>query len=327
MTSALPFDDFRELLRSMPAANDFAASRVREKIRQQGAAASGLGSIETIAEWLANWTSRPPAVNRPLVALFAGNHGIADTDPVAQATEMTAAMVEHCAAGGAAVSQICGANDLGLKVFDLALDVPTENFMSHAAFDERGCAATMAFGMESVAGGFDLVALGSFGVGGDLAAAAVVTALQGSSAAQWLVAEDHEKAGQRAEAIEAALVFHGAGNLKDPFEILRRVGGREIAAMAGAIIAARAERIPVLLDGYGALAAAAILHAVDSEAVAHCKLASTVGQTAAERLAADMKLDSILDLRSSQPGVAGAMASLMVKSAAQTVSGLRPLPA
>jgi nicotinate-nucleotide--dimethylbenzimidazole phosphoribosyltransferase len=61
-----------------------------------------------------------------------------------------------------------------------------------------------------------------------------------------------------------------AGHLSDPLEVLRRVGGREIAAMAGAIMAARMERIPVVLDGYVVTAAAAILHALNPASIDHC---------------------------------------------------------
>lgn len=326
MTSALPFDDFRSLLRDMPEANAFAGNRVRERINQLGAASAGLGRLGELAEWLATWSSRPPSVNRPLIALFAGNHGIAAHGLAGEAIADTAAMVEHCAAGGAAVSQLCGANDLGLKVFDLALDVPTEDFTADAAFDERGCAATMAFGMEAVAGGFDLIALSSFGVGGDIAAAAVVAALKGAKAADWIVAADADLASRQGEAIDQALTFHGAGNLRDPFEVLRRVGGREIAAMAGAIIAARTERIPVLLDGYPAVAAAALLHAVNSNAIAHCLFASSTGQAAADRLAQMLGGAPLLDLRASQPGVAASLAAILVQSAAQLFGGVRGLP-
>ncbi|MBS9720759.1 nicotinate-nucleotide--dimethylbenzimidazole phosphoribosyltransferase [Tianweitania sp. BSSL-BM11] len=326
MTSALPFDDFRALLRDMPEANSFAGNRVRERITQLGGAGAGLGRLGEIADWLTTWSSRPPAVNRPLIALFAGNHGIAAQGLGAEAIADTAAMVDHCAAGGAAVSQVCGAHDLGLKVFDLALDVPTADFTGAAAFDERGCAATMAFGMEAVAGGFDLVALSSFGVGGELTAAAVVTALQGGKAADWIVAEG-AMADRQAEMIDAALAFHGAGNLRDPLEVLRRVGGREIAAMAGAIMAARSERIPVLLDGYPALAAAALLRAVNPDAVSHCRVASSMGQPAADRLAGLLSDKPLLDLGASQPGLAAALAALLVQSTAQVFNGVRALPA
>src|SRR5690606_33661918 len=104
------------------------------------------------------------------------------------------------------------------------------------------------------------------------------------------------------------------------------VGGREIAAMAGAIIAARAERIPVLLDGYPAIAAAALLHAVNPDAVGHCCFASTTGKAAADRLAETLSGAPLLDFGASQPGVAASLAAMLVQSSAQVFGGVRGLP-
>ena len=123
---------------------------------------------------------------RPVVAVFAGNHGIAPAWRVAAPGRGDAAPGRACAAGGAAVNQICIAHDLGLKVYDLALHLPTADFTEEAALDERGCAATMAFGMEAVAGGVDLLAIGDIGVGGSTAAAAIFAALYGGSGADWV---------------------------------------------------------------------------------------------------------------------------------------------
>ncbi|MCE3519243.1 nicotinate-nucleotide--dimethylbenzimidazole phosphoribosyltransferase, partial [Escherichia coli] len=79
-------------------------------------------------------------------------------------SSVTAQMVENFAAGGAAINQICIANDLGLKIFDLALEYPTADITEEAAMDEKTCAATMAFGMESIAGGTDLLCIGEMGI-------------------------------------------------------------------------------------------------------------------------------------------------------------------
>ena len=91
-------------------------------------------------------------------------------------------MVENFAAGGAAINQICVAYDLGLKVFDLALDLPTGDITAEAALDEAGCAATMAFGMEAMAGGVDLLCIGEMGIGNTTVAAAIYAALYGGAA-------------------------------------------------------------------------------------------------------------------------------------------------
>jgi nicotinate-nucleotide--dimethylbenzimidazole phosphoribosyltransferase len=181
-------------------------------------------------------------------------------------------MLENFAAGGAAINQICAAYGLGFKVFDLAIDMPTGDITEADAMDEKACVATMAFGMEAIAGGTDLLAIGEMGIGNTTVAATIYTALYGGPAEHWVgrgTGVDDEGLKRKVAAVEAAIAHHG-DNLKDPLDLLRRVGGREIAAMAGAILAARLQRIPVVLDGYVATAAAAVLHAIHPSTIDHC---------------------------------------------------------
>lgn len=276
MTTGLPFDDYRNLLKSMPGPDERARERAAGRNQQLSAQGPALGRLGRVAEWLAAWTGRDPQVLRPLVALFAGTHGLAKSG-----VQQTQAMVEHAAAGGAAVNQICAAHDLGLKIFDLALHLPVGNIAVEPALDERGCAATMAFGMEAVAGGLDLVALGRFGRGGDTAAAALAALLHPERADEVLAAAPE---GERAILAPAIERHNSAG--RDPFELLRRVGTRDMAAIVGAILAARTERVPVLLDGAPAIAAAAVLHAASPDNVAHCRIATV--SSLLERILADI---------------------------------------
>ena len=141
-----------------------------------------LGRMEDIAAWLAAWRARAarrqPAAGRDLRRQSrrgASRHFAAAGDGDRRAS------VELFAAGGAAINQICLAYDLGLKVFDLALDLPTGDITAEAALDERGCAATMAFGMEAIAGGIDLLCIGDMGIGNTTVAAAIFCALFGGS--------------------------------------------------------------------------------------------------------------------------------------------------
>ena len=124
--TGLPFDDFRALLRKMPLADAAAAAKVRARDLTLTKPPGSLGRLEEIAVWVAEWQGRaPPAINRPLVAVFAGNHGVANRGVSAYPQAVTAQMVANFAAGGAAINQICATYDLGLKVYDLALDLPT----------------------------------------------------------------------------------------------------------------------------------------------------------------------------------------------------------
>ncbi|MEO1747623.1 MAG: nicotinate-nucleotide--dimethylbenzimidazole phosphoribosyltransferase, partial [Pseudomonadota bacterium] len=114
MTSGLPFDDFRRLLADLPGPVEHAVDAVRERDAKLTKPPGALGRLEEIAEWLAAWTGRAPAVTRPLVAVFAGNHGVTAQGVSPYPSSVTAQMVENFAAGGAAINQICIANDLGL---------------------------------------------------------------------------------------------------------------------------------------------------------------------------------------------------------------------
>lgn len=323
--SGLPFDDFRELLHNMPGPDTVALASARERDSQLTKPAGALGRLEEIAFWLAAWTGRAPAVNRPLVAIFAGNHGVTAQGVSPFPASVTAQMVANFAAGGAAINQICIAHDLGLKVFDLALELPTGDISTEAAMDERSCAATMAFGMEAVAGGTDLLCIGEMGIGNTTIAAAICYGLYGGAAADWVgpgTGSQGEVLARKIAAVEAAVSLHKP-HLGDPLELLRRLGGREIAAMAGAILAARMERIPVLIDGYVATAAAAVLHAANPQALEHCLIGHVSAEPGhlklVERLGKTLLL--ALGMRLGE-GTGAALAAGIVKAAALCHTGM-----
>lgn len=318
--SGLPFDDVRRLISMMPDADEDARAAVMARDRQLTKPAGSLGRLETIVEWLGAWQANPsPAVNRPIVCVFAGNHGVVSRGVSAYPQEVTRQMLENFAAGGAAINQICAAYDLGFKVFDLALDLPTEDITITPALDEKSCVATMAFGMESIAGGADLLCLGEMGIGNTTIAAAIYTALFGGPARHWVgrgTGVDEAGLSRKISAVELALARHDHAR-GDPLEILRCLGGREIAAIAGAILAARLQRIPVILDGYVVTAAAAILHALHPSALDHC-IAGHVSAEGAHREALEkLGLPPLLDLGMRLgEGTGAALAAGIVKAAA-----------
>jgi len=325
VTSGLPFDDFRNLFKNLPGPDEAAIAAVRARDSQLTKPAGALGRLEEIAEWLAAWTGRAPAVTRPLVAVFAGNHGVVEQGVAPFPPSVTAQMVENFAAGGAAINQICIAHDLGLKVFDLALDYPTADITQEAAMDEKTCAATMAFGMEAIAGGTDLLCIGEMGIGNTTIAAAIFHALYGGTAKDW-VGPGTGSAGdvltRKVAAVSRAVELHKA-HLGDPLEVLRRLGGREVAAMAGAILAARMERIPVIIDGFVATAAAAVLHAADSSALDHCLAGHVSAEPAHARALEKIGKEPLLSLGMRLgEGTGAALAAGIVKSAALCHSGM-----
>jgi nicotinate-nucleotide--dimethylbenzimidazole phosphoribosyltransferase len=324
--SGLPFDDFRALVAAMPGPDEAAIGAVRARDAVLTKPAGSLGRMEDIAVWLAAWQAKaPPAVNRPLVAIFAGNHGVTRKGVSAFPAAVTRQMVDNFAAGGAAINQICLAYDLGLKVYDLALDVPTGDITEEPALGEKECAATMAFGMEATAGGIDLLCIGEMGIGNTTVAAALFAALFGGTAEDWVgpgTGIDDVGLKRKQMAVTAALATH-AGHLDDPLEVLRRLGGREIAAMTGAILAARMNHIPIIVDGYVATAAAAVLYAMDPKALDHCLFGHVSAEPAHRRALAHMNKTPMLDfgMRLGE-GTGAALAAGIVKAAARLHSGM-----
>jgi nicotinate-nucleotide--dimethylbenzimidazole phosphoribosyltransferase len=268
-----PFDSIRDLFALMPVASEASRQTVRARQAALTKPPGSLGQLEDIAGFLAAWQGKPePSIDRPLVAVFAANHGVVEQGVSAYPASVTRAMMDNFTAGGAAINQICAAHGIGLKVFDLALDVPTKDITKAPALEEKEAAATFAFGMEAIAGDVDLLCLGEMGIGNTTIAAAIYHGLYGGMAADWVGRgaglDDHGLA-RKIAVVEAAVARHKE-HLADPLEVMRRLGGREIAAIAGAIMAARIERIPVILDGYVVCAAAAILHALDERALDNC---------------------------------------------------------
>ncbi|MCB8838643.1 nicotinate-nucleotide--dimethylbenzimidazole phosphoribosyltransferase [Aurantimonas sp. VKM B-3413] len=323
--TGLPFDDIRDLVKRMPGPDAAAVRAKREREALLTKPAGALGRLEEISEWLAAWQGRAPAVRRPLVAVFAGNHGVTKQGISPFPAEVTQQMVSNFAAGGAAINQICAAYDLGLKVFDLALEMPTGDISEEAAMDERTCAATMAFGMEVLAGEPDLLCIGEMGIGNTTVAAAVFAGLFGGTGADWVgPGAGHDAAGvaHKAAIVEKALALN-EGHLGDPLEVLRRLGGREIAAMAGAILAARMRQVPVIVDGFVTTAAAAVLHAMDRRALDHCLFGHVSAEPGHIRALEEMAKIPLLALGMRLgEGTGAALAAGIVKAAAECHTGM-----
>ena len=149
-------------------------------------------------------------------------------------------------------------------------------------------------------------------------AAALANGLFGGTPEEWVgpgTGVDAEGLKRKADAIRRAIALH-KDHLHDPLEVLRRLGGRELSAMAGAILAARMERVPVLIDGYVATAAAAVLFKLDPPALDHCLAAHFSAEPAHRKLLAKIGKEPLLDLGMRLgEGSGAALAAGIVKAA------------
>ena len=162
--------------------------------------------------------------------------------------------------------------DGDLMVYEMALDQPTEDFTQRPAMSEQECAQAMSYGMMAVEPGIDLLMLGEMGIANTTSAAAIYHALYGGKAEDWTgpgTGVEGDALTNKINVVRKGVELHRDA-AQDGLEILMRLGGKEIAAIAGAILAARMGRVPVILDGYICCAAAACLHAWAPESIDHC---------------------------------------------------------
>ena len=313
------YADVLELLTIVPDGDEAAVAAVRARDSQLTKPPGSLGALEGMVEFLARWQGRPqPRLDNPMVTIFAGNHGVTDQGVSSFPREVTAQMVANFTNGGAAISQICALHEINLRVFELALDLPTGDITLEPALDDKMCAATIAYGMEAIAGKPDLIGIGEMGIGNTTIAAAIYAALYGGTGADWVgrgTGVDDAGLKRKADAVDRALARH-AGELDHPLAILARVGGREIAAMLGALLAARHQKVPVIIDGFVATSAAAIAHAVNPAAIDHCLFAHTSAESGHARALAAMGQKGLLDLGMRLgEGSGAALAAVLVKTA------------
>jgi nicotinate-nucleotide--dimethylbenzimidazole phosphoribosyltransferase len=300
MPAALPsFAEILKLLPELPGPDEAAAEAARERQAQLTKPAGALGRLEEIVAWLAAWQGRhPPRLERPRVAVFAGNHGVTRQGVSIYPAEVTAQMVRNFIAGGAAINQLCRIADAELRVYEMALEEPTADLTQSPALDEAECARAIAYGMMAVEPGLDLLALGEMGIGNTTSAAALCLVLHGGSAEGWVgdgAGATAESKSAKLAAVAAAGERHGALGA-EPLRALAAVGGRELAAIVGAILAARLARTPVLLDGYVVTAAASVLHKLGPGVLDHCLAAHVSAEPGHRRLLQLLGMEPLFDL-------------------------------
>jgi nicotinate-nucleotide--dimethylbenzimidazole phosphoribosyltransferase len=317
---------FRHALSALPPADAVALDAARARDRVLTKPPGALGRLEGLAQWYCGWRGDARArLERPQVVVFAGNHGVAARGVSAFPAAVTAQMVANFRAGGAAINQVAATLGARLDVVALDLDQPTADFTEGPAMDEAAFAAALSAGWEAVDPAADLLIPGEMGIANTTAAAAIAAALFGGKGADWAgrgTGVDAAGLDRKAAVIDAGLACH-AGLRGDGLGVLRCLGGREIAAMAGAIAAARVRRIPVMIDGYIATAAAACLAKAVPGALEHCAAGHRSAEAGHGRLLAALGFEPLLDLgmRLGEGSGAG-VAALVLKAALACHSGM-----
>ena len=260
--------EFADLLKNAPGPDADALKAAEARNGQLTKPPGALGRTEELAIWAAGWQGTDkPKLDAPQILIFAGNHGVAARGVSAFPAEVTHQMVANFEHGGAAINQLAKAFGATMKVTALELDRPTADFTAAPAMSEGECVAAMVAGWEAVDPDADMLVTGEMGIGNTTSAAAIATALYGGDWVGRGTGVDDAGLELKRQVVADGVVRHTPCS---GLEALSRLGGRELAAMAGAIAGARAHSVPVILDGFICTAAAAALHATDASALDHC---------------------------------------------------------
>ncbi|WP_375699494.1 nicotinate-nucleotide--dimethylbenzimidazole phosphoribosyltransferase [Pseudophaeobacter sp. TrK17] len=326
LPSLTSLDDFRSLLAQAKGADqtaiDAAAARNGQLTKPPGA----LGRLEDLAIWYGGWrgTDRPE-IKSPQVIVFAGNHGVTAQGVSAFPSEVTAQMVINFEHGGAAINQLAKLAGARMDVHALDLDNPVQDFTQAPAMDAAGLLAALQAGWNAVDPTADLLVVGEMGIGNTTPAAALAFALFGGEPADWTgrgTGVDDAGLANKTRVVTEGVALHGAA-IKDGLDALGCLGGREIAAMAGAIAAARLLHIPVILDGFICCAAAACLQRSCDGALDHAIAGHQSAENAHPALLKELGKEPLLalGLRLGE-GSGAALAIQVLKGAIACHSGM-----
>jgi nicotinate-nucleotide--dimethylbenzimidazole phosphoribosyltransferase len=319
MTTFASFADLRSACLDLPSGHPAASLAVAQREDTLIKPPKSLGRLEELAAFLAHWQGHaPPRLDRTEVLVFAGNHGVTAQGVSAYPSDVTVQMVANFSHGGAAINQLARTAGADLRVIPLTLDQPTADFTGKPAMSEGEFLAAVAAGYGAVPPQSDLICLGEMGIGNTTAASAIAAALFGGGGARWAgrgTGVDDRGLAKKREVIDRALDRH-AGLLDDPLRIAAALGGRELAAILGATLAARRHNIPVLLDGFVCTAAVSPLYKLRADTLAHALAAHVSAEAGHRALLDELKLRPLLDLNMRLGEASGAATALLILRAA-----------
>jgi nicotinate-nucleotide--dimethylbenzimidazole phosphoribosyltransferase len=319
MRSVASLADLRAALAQLPQGDAEAEAAVAARQARLTKPPGSLGRLEELVAWLGRWQGRPaPRLDSVHVLVFAGNHGVVAQNVSAYPASVTTQMVANFERGGAAINQLSKAVHATLRVIPLTLEAPTADFTVAPAMSEAEFIAAVKIGFDAVPPQADLLCLGEMGIGNTTAAAALAASLFGGGGARWAgrgTGVDDGGLDRKRAAIDAGLERH-KHRLADPLDAAMVLGGRELAAILGATLAARHHHIPALLDGFASTAAAAPLAVRQQGALDHTRIAHCSAEAGHRALVAELAMRPILDLDMRLGEASGAALAVAVLRAA-----------
>ncbi|MDD5339225.1 MAG: nicotinate-nucleotide--dimethylbenzimidazole phosphoribosyltransferase [Dehalococcoidales bacterium] len=246
--------------------------------------AGSLGRLEEVSIQIAGIQRKAsPQIKHKAMITMAGDHGVLDEKIGNWPREVTAQMVENFLKGGAGINVLArqaGARivfvDMGVasdlkpdkQLIVRKVDYGTKNMCKEPAMTDEQAVKAIEAGIEIVNGevkkGLDIVGTGDMGIGNTTASSAVFAALSGKTVEEVTgrgTGINDDQLQHKIDVIKRALALHNP-NPAQPLEVLAKVGGFEIGGLAGVMLGAAAQGVPVVIDGFISGAAALIATAL-----------------------------------------------------------------
>ncbi len=294
--------------------------KAQEKIDSKTKPQGSLGTIENLAIQMSMiQASLEPKANIKALYVFAGDHGIVKEGVSAYPSEVTGQMVANFLAGGAAINVLCRHHDIGIHIVDMGVDTDfenhphllkkkvrrgTRNFAREEAMTAEEVMIAVKNGMDVFFDDYstrkmDIVGLGEMGIGNTTSASAIISAVTGITPEQATgrgTGLDDDGLKKKSKVIENVIDFHNP-NPKNGFEILRKIGGYEIAGITGAALAAASKGVAVVLDGVISTAAGLVAYLINQDIQGYLISGHKSVEVAQEAAVSYMGLKPVIDLK------------------------------
>jgi nicotinate-nucleotide--dimethylbenzimidazole phosphoribosyltransferase len=317
-----------EFLADLPVCDQAARDAVHERAANILRPSGALAWLDEIAAWVAGWQRTPqPRVAKPAGLIFAADHGVAAATKVsAYPTGVTEAMLAAYRQGRSTINAFARLAGATVTAVDVGVGNPTGDIRYEAALSEERFDDIVRIAFAAVDElDCDLLVLGEMGIGNTTPSAAIAASLAGGETAAWVgrgTGVDDEGLARKRQAVQEAV--RRIAGITDPLEILREVGGAEIAAITAATVAARHRSIPVVLDGYVVTAAVLPLNEIDPATIAHCTVGHCSSEPGHRKLLERLGKPPLLDLDMRLGEGSGAMAA--VPLIAMACAGITEVP-
>ncbi len=341
---------------TLPAIAPVSGTHRDAAMRRHGELATppgSLGRLETLGAQLAAIAQHcpPPVPRNPVVLVAAGDHGVHAQGISDWPREVTALVAATLARGASAASAIARCVSAPVWLLDVGIDTPrfsptdeqpgremrwiaasigpgTADVTQDAAMSRRDCQAAVDAGRRAIDDAFadpaipgpDLLALGDLGIGNTTTSSCLVAALTGLPAAEVTgqgANLDGSKVARKVDVVERALARHGPD--RDPAGVLASLGGYEHAALVGAMAAAAARRIPVILDGFVVGAAALVAHAIEPAITSYTIASHRSAEPGASHVLRALGLDPLFELDMRLGEASGAALAIPLVTAAARI--------